>query len=169
MFQGRSVAIRKEYDDRIEKANELDLLGFGLSAFRQDYGQRFRDLAKTKKIRILLLDTHYPNDEAAYARQRDIEEGNLNGRIVGDIEEFISFSRPITKEYPENFNVRVMRALPSINYFRLDDEILWGPYLINMQSRNMPTFLVGKGGYLYETLKEHFNTLWSDERFSRSI
>jgi len=39
VFPARSVLIRKQYDDRLKSATErLDVIGFGLRALREDYG-----------------------------------------------------------------------------------------------------------------------------------
>lgn len=164
-FNARSVVIREEYASRIRDATEIDMIGFGLAAFRQDYGGVFTDWKK-KKVRILLLDPDFPNKDASFAVQRDREEKNEPGRISGEVNQFINDVREICKEGV--FEVRLMRALPSVNYFRLDQDIFWGPYLINGPSRNSPTFLV-RGGYLAEALKSHFNALWLNHDLSRKF
>ena len=70
VFRGRSVAIKAEYDDRISKAKELDVLGFGLSAFREDYKERFGDFAQTKKIRICRSDLSCQEPQLRSAKRR---------------------------------------------------------------------------------------------------
>jgi hypothetical protein len=167
-FEGRSVLIKEEYTNRLSAARDIDVIGFGLSAFREDYASRFLDLAQTKNIRILLLDPAYPS-ESTYADQRDHEEKNTPGDIAKDINQFIKQTAEVRQKFPKSFRVRLMTCLPSINLFRFDSEMLWGPYLVGEQSRNMPTFLVARGGYIFNRLDEHFNSIWSNNDLSREI
>lgn len=169
VFPGRSVSIRTEYAARINKAKNIDVLGFGLSHFRQDYVNKFEDLAKSKNVRILLSSPDYPNKRNNYCDQRDLEEGNKIGQISGEVEQFIADSAEVRQKYPESFQVRRLKMLPSINIFRMDSEILWGPYLVGEQSRNMPTLLVRDRGYLGIALKGHFDKIWGDDELSEAV
>jgi len=40
IFRTRSVSIRDEYHSRLRNAKDVDILGFGLSSFREDYGNK---------------------------------------------------------------------------------------------------------------------------------
>jgi hypothetical protein len=100
---------------------------------------------------------------------RDREEGNNNGDIKRDVEAFEGAVRRAEALVKANFLVRRLTALPSINIFRVDDEIFWGPYLIADQSRNMPTLLVRRGGFLYDQIKDHFEHLWRSNQFSKPM
>ena len=144
-------------------------MGFGLSSFREDYGNKFHELASNTSFRILLLDPDFPSSENSLASIRDREEGNNQGDIKRDVEAFENVVRTSENLDRSKFQVKRLRALPSINVFRVDDEIFWGPYLIASQSRNMPTLLVRKGGFLYEGIKGHFEQLWTSDQFSRPI
>lgn len=62
-----------------------------------------------------------------------------------------------------------MTVLPSINMFRIDHEMFWGPYLVNpndsiskLESRNLPTFLIDDTGFLFDCFTNHFNAIWRD-------
>jgi hypothetical protein len=54
-----------------------------------------------------------------------------------------------------------MRCIPAINLFRIDDDVFWGPYLMQQQSRNTPTLLATRGGFLFDMLQKHFDALWA--------
>jgi hypothetical protein len=169
IFPTRSVSIRDEYHSRLRNAKEVDILGFGLSSFREDYGSKFAELSLNTSFRILLLDPDFPSPTDSIAAIRDREEGNNNGDIKRDVEAFESAVRRTEPLVKTNFLVRRLTALPSINIFRVDDEIFWGPYLIADQSRNMPTLLVRRGGFLYDQIKNHFEHLWTNDQFSKPI
>ena len=169
VFATRSVSIRDEYHSRLRGAKEVDILGFGLSSFRQDYGDEFGKLSSHTHFRILLLDPDFPSTEFSIASIRDREEGNNEGDIKRDVEAFENAVRRTTNLNRANFQVRRLRALPSINIFRVDNDLFWGPYLMAYQSRNTPTLLVRKGGFLYDELKAHFDRLWTDRQLTRTI
>jgi len=165
-FDGRSIVIKSEYATRLKSSSRIDIIGFGLSSFREDYGDQFAHLARSMKIRVLLLDPAFPSPDHSYADQRDIEEGSPKGTISRDVEAFIKTSSAARASYPDNFQIRLLKCLPSVNYFRFDNELLWGPYLVANQSRNMPTFLVAKGAFLFDRLSDHFEKLWSSSELS---
>jgi hypothetical protein len=169
IFRTRSVSIRDEYHSRLSNAKEVDILGFGLSSFREDYGNKFGELSLKTSFRILLLDPDFPSSAVSVATIRDHEEGNDDGNIKRDVEAFENAVRRADHLVKANFLVRRLTALPSINIFRVDDEIFWGPYLIADQSRNMPTLLVRRGGFLYYQIKNHFEHLWENNQFSKPI
>jgi hypothetical protein len=167
VFRARSVVIKKEYHQRIHDAAKIDLLGFGLSSFRQDYAAEFKRFAATKQVRILLQDPEFPSADNALVKLRDREEKNDVGRIAQDVRAFIEEATPVMREFPNKFQIRLVSALPSTNYFRLDDEAFWGPYLLGIPSRNMPTILVRRGGFLFKALEDHFEMLWGSDEFSK--
>ena len=127
IFPTRSVSIRNEYHSRLQAAKEVDILGFGLSSFREDYGAKFEELSSRTRFRILLLDPNFPSTELSIASIRDREEGNNEGDIKRDVEAFEAVIRRATNLNQTNFQVRRLRALPSINVFRVDDDLFWGP------------------------------------------
>ena len=169
IFAGRSVKIRNEYEKRLNEATEVDILGFGLGSFRQDYGERFVEWSRKKKLRILLLDPSFPSTEQSYAKQRDKEEKNPEGHTNRDVQEFVSFVKA-QQLNTEQFQVRLMHVLPSINLFRVDDELFWGPYLVEQQSRNTTTILVRRGGFsVHAQFTQHFEAIWSSDKYSQAI
>lgn len=169
VFTFRSVLIREQYEKRLAKAKEgIDLVGFGLRALREDYADDFVKWATRAEVRILIIDPEFPSPRSSLATLRDREEGNREGSIKDDVKAFIMASAPLLKRQDIRFNVRLYRAMPNINYFRIDNEAFWGPYFLGTQSRNTPTFLISKGGSLFPLFAEHFERLWSKE-FSREI
>jgi hypothetical protein len=98
LFDGRSARIRPEYDSRLRDMKEgLDVLGFGLSAFLQDYRREVAEWKRRARIRILILDPDFPTSRNSYALQRDREENNEDGRIRTDVENLISALGPLTE------------------------------------------------------------------------
>lgn len=169
-FDKRSIAISDEYSARIQKARQsIDIIGFGLSALLDDYGDDFETWARHANVRILLIDPDYPNKEYSLADLRDKEERNSSGQIREDVCSFLKKTHCLWSNPNINFNVRLATILPSVNMFRIDNEVFWGPYFVNssenierLQSRNLPTFIVNSNGKLYNVLIDHFNAIWND-------
>jgi hypothetical protein len=78
IFRYRSVTMRQEYDERLARAKELDVLGFGQSSFRQDYHNQFQQFSTRATVRIVLIDPDFPEKQFSLADLRDAEEGNAS-------------------------------------------------------------------------------------------
>ena len=166
-FISRGSSIKSEYDKRLNSAKEcIDIMGFGLRHLRQDYREAFSTWKTRATVRILLLDPEFPNSDISFGRQRDVEENDTAGTINNDVKSFITDVAPLLGD---QFTVRLYRCLPTVNIFRVDDEIFWGPYLIGRVSRNSPTFVVRHQGELFSMLEEHFNEIWTKDAFSRPV
>ncbi len=169
-FEHRAVRIKQEYDARLDHVREaIDIMGFGLRSLREDYHRDFAKWAARAKVRILLLDPEFPSAECSIANKRDIEEKNDIGAINQDVHAFIRECSDLLKSKQSHFEIRLYRCLPSINVFRIDDNLFWGPYLIGDVSRNFPTFLLDQQGSLYKRVLEHFEIIWSSDIFSRPV
>lgn len=169
VFTARSTRIKERYDERLSGARQsIDIMGFGLRQLREDYRNDFEAWAGRAHVRILLIDPEAPASAMSHATQRDREEGNPTGGIAADVREFLAQTAAVRARHPDRFQVRLYSALPSIDIFRVDDEVFWGPYLMKTQSRNTPTFLVARGGGLFDRLVEHFDALWNDDEFSHA-
>lgn len=167
-FPARSVPIRPEYERRFTTARQqIDFMGFGLRALREDFGDQLEDWLRRARVRVLLVDPEKPTSAWTYATQRDIEESNSHGSIRNDVVSFLQFMTEIKNRNPDRLHIRLYSCLPAINVCRIDDEIFWGPYIIGAQSRNTPTFLVSRSGLMFDVLSGHYERIWSDQRFSR--
>ena len=163
-FAGRSARIRDEYDSRLDRARkQIDVMGFGLNALREDYQDQFGQLSRRARVRVLLIDPDSP-----YADQRDIEERQSRGQIRSEVRDFIRSTAELCLAN-DRFQIRLYRCLPSTNVFRIDDELFWGPYLMNENSRNSPTFLVESGKVLFDSLAQHFDRIWQSDEMSRPV
>ena len=169
-FERRGVAIRPEYDTLLAGArHRIDIMGFGLRSFLEDYRNEFSSWKQRAHVRVLLLDPTFPSEAQSYALQRDGEEKTTSGSIASDVEHFIESCRHIIGNGEHgSFEIRLYRCLPSVNIFRIDDELFWGPYLQNEPSRNAPTFLIQRGP-LFQSMVNHFDAIWASKELSRSI
>jgi len=165
IFSGRSVTIEEEYSKRLEKMTQhLDIIGFGLSHFRKDYGKHFIELAGKAKVRILLLNPEFHIcDDLSISDIRDKEENQEIGTIRSQVIDFIKDYKKLKKELNNNnFEVKLYNSLPTINIFRIDNEMFIGPYLVNRDSRRTITIIAKSEGELFKQHLEHFNELWDE-------
>src|SRR2546421_253399 len=124
-------------------------------------------LCTTGKVVLIAIGTSLI--AAGYAHQRDLEEGDHAGTITQQVKKFVADTKAITELVaPNSFEIRLFRCLPSVNIFRVDNEMFWGPYLIKQPSRNSPTFLVRRG-VLFDRLLQHFDRIWTDDSLSRPV
>jgi len=167
-FERRGAMIRIQYDERLSGARRgIDVIGFGLKHLQEDYRSSFNQWADACPVRILLIDPEAPMRATdSYASARDGEEGLATGTIAGEVKDFLEKTAHLRVTRPDRFQVRLYHSLPSFNLFRVDDTLFYGPYLLEQQSRNTPTLLLGRG-ILYDALMSHFEELWSD-RHSRA-
>lgn len=172
-FPFRSIQIKEEYQRRIRKASQnIDVMGYGLNALREDFISEFSEWATHARVRILLVDPEIPKGSTKYVDQRDMEERNSEGRTRSEVERFVSDTAFLWTQNP-NFQLRLAATLPSVNMFRIDDEAFWGPYLVSSSrygraSRNLPTLIVKRPGYMYDRLLDHFDEIWSNDAFSHT-
>jgi hypothetical protein len=160
VFRHRSVRIKEHYDTRLHNAKQVDLIGLGLSAFREDYAREFANWSHRAQVRILLIDPDFPSSQHSLADLRDLEEGGKAGEIRSDVEVFEAEVRGNQDIDRGRFQIRRMRTIPAINLLRIDNEIFWGPYLMAERSRNTPTLLVRRGGFMFDDLERHFDATW---------
>ena len=169
VFSSRATRIKAEYDKRLARAkSQIDVLAFGLSSLLEDLGDEFPRWKARAQVRILLIDPDYPDNvsvegDSSLADLRDRDEGRDLGTIRSDV---VRFVRETSDLRDAAFQVRLYRCLPTVNIFRVDGEMFWGPYLVKEQGRNTPTFLV-RHGVMYDTLLRHFNNIWESSEFSR--
>lgn len=166
-FSSRGSSIRQEYESRLSNAKAcIDIMGFGQRALLEDLESKFPEWKAKAQVRILLIDPEYPTKGDAVASLRDQDEGQSCGTIASEVRRFIDR----TKELQDSrFKVRLYRCLPSVNIFRVDDQLFWGPYFIRRVSRNSPTFVVDRGGELFDDLMSHFDAIWHNDSLSREV
>jgi hypothetical protein len=164
IYDRRAAQIRSEYAVRLNKAtSNIDILGFGLKDFRRDYIAELGALSARAEVRILLLDPKSP-----LAKMRDREEGQSEGTIRGEIEEFLNqYRQHYAANPPTKLHVRLYTCLPLVNVFRIDNDLFWGPYFAGRASGNTITIRVKRGGQIYDQLLDHFDEVW--EKFSKPV
>jgi hypothetical protein len=182
LFGGRGDAFFQLYDQAIEAlTSELDIFSLKLSRFRQRYGTQLLQLSQRVKIRIAILDPQFPlpQDNCSIASIRDREGRAHSGAIMRDVaawcdlyEGYIERVRRGTLQITagSGLHIHLYNALPTINLFRADTSLFVGPYLLNVEDRHTPTFLIkgdtperSMGRNLFREYQKHFAAVWDAE------
>lgn len=164
VYPRRAASIRSHYENRTEAGKDaLDVIGFGLKDFKRDYLTNLGTMSQRMRIRILII-----NPESEYAVERDREENQREGTIADEAREFLRAFSELYGAGNDRLQLRTYRCLPLVNVFRIDNEIFWGPYLMDQASGNTFTMRTNSRGFLYQQLRDHFDRVWSDERTEQS-
>ncbi|MFC9894560.1 hypothetical protein ACFVMC_12790 [Nocardia sp. NPDC127579] len=170
-YGGRIVPNEREYLQRYLNASKgVDMIGLDFSSITRNFASysRFRPGIR---VRVLMLDPDYPAAASSYVGQRTTEERQPRPRQVSGAQLFCqNFARwrnelPAEQQGALDYSIRLYQTLPAIHYVRYDDEILFGPYLIEKSSENTFTAISNSGTPIFAQLTEHFEALWT--RWSR--
>lgn len=151
--------------------HHVDILAFGLRNFRE---RIYPDppWPQEAAVRILLADPAFPSEEHSYARQRALEEQTALEQNGIDARLFVRSARPSILAAQEaadgedagdpTFEVKLFKCLPTLTLFRVDNVLLWGPYLTGQANQTCPLIQVEEGGFLFAAILEHFDRIWTD-------
>ncbi|WP_320202169.1 SIR2 family NAD-dependent protein deacylase (plasmid) [Agrobacterium sp. rho-13.3] len=183
VFGGRGDGFFKLYDEAITGLNtRLDIFSLKLRRFRREHTETILGAAKRSKIRIALIDPKFPlpEDHVSLASLREREERSAIGSVREDVAAWKSVhdayrSRVEAGEIVESettgLEIRLYNILPTVNLFCADDSLFVGPYLLDVEDRNTPTFLLRgprKGSDsisndMFMAYNQHFEAVWNDK------
>jgi len=170
-FAGRIIPNEHEYLRRFWSAKtSVDMIGLDFSAVLRNfdyYNSRFQPRVR---IRILMLDPVHPDVKHSYMTRRAHEERDHPPLISGARKFCHMFALWKSTLTPErlaglDYSIRLYQTLPAIHYVRYDNEVLFGPYLIEKSSEHTFTLMSKAGTPIFAQLADHFEGLWA--RWSR--
>ncbi len=157
-----------ESDPMLEshRIHNLDGIAFGLKSFRST---REKDilfcLHNGMQMRLLVM-----NPDSDFIRQREQEENEEIGSISKSIKDLISWAEKLNKlSNKGKINIRLYNTMTLDFYWRIDNVIYIGPYLLNTQSQQTITYKFIKGGLGYDYYYDYFDSLWNDDKFCNDI
>lgn len=158
----------QESDPKLEKNNikQLDGIAFGLKSFRSN---RRKDvlacMQKGMNVRLLVMDPSGP-----FVAQREREEEAVQGSISDSILSLVEWANKLNEESKKGkIEIRFYNTMTLDFYWRLDDEIYIGPYMLNMESQQTITYKFVKGGKGFQLYTDYFESLWNDQKFCKQI
>lgn len=182
LFGGRGDAFFQLYDEAlVDIKSQLDIFSLKLSRFRKQHKTTLFSAAEHTRIRIALLDPGFPlpEDHISLASIREREERSPVGAIRRDVEEWATlFSEyraaveagRINQTNENGLYIRLYNILPTVNLFRVDTSLFVGPYLLDVEDRETPTFLIkseapghnSMGNTMFKVYQRHFDAVWAN-------
>lgn len=177
----KSWGVDKVYRTRTEKSNDsdpklrkakerLDIVAFGMKSFRSNHRKEMCEcLTNGVNVRILTM-----NPDCDFVRQRAKEENEHEEQIRHGIKDLVKWCEEINTEVKKTskksgqIEIRFYNCMTLEFYWRCDDELYFGPYLLEKDSQQTITFRAKRGGKLFDIYTEYFEELWANETFISS-
>lgn len=144
----------------ISLKNNLDMIGFGLHAFRVSKGKEIEKKARDGlNIRILTIHPYSP-----FVLQREKDEQGVPGQIsktILDLEAWVKELKSISP-VPSKINIRYYNNLPLESYYRQDGYIYTGPFLYGMPSQKTISYVYKENSEGFNYWSNYFETVWND-------
>ena len=157
----------KDSDPKLENHNikQLDGICFGLKSFRSN---RTKDmltcLQRGMNVRLLVM-----NPESDFIVQREEEESAAQGSISKSIIDLLKWANDLNKQSKKGkIKIKFYNAMTLDFYWRMDDDLYIGPYMLNMESQQTITYKYIKGGRGFQLYSDYFETLWNDSTFCQA-
>ena len=163
----------KDSDPKLESIlYKLDGVAFGLKTFRAKQGKVIEDcLRRGVQIRILTMDPNSP-----FVKQREAEENESRGQIKKTIEDLIRWAKELNlriantgDETCGRIKVRGYTCMTLDFYWRMDDEVYFGPYWKGKGSQQTVTYKFEKGGEGFSLYTDYFDELWKSSDNTRLV
>lgn len=154
----------RDSDPKLEKHNlkQLDGIAFGLKSFRSNRrNDVLRCMQNGMDVRLLVMD---PTSD--FVKQRELEESAALGSISKSIWDLIEWAEELNRQ--SNYGKIQIRFYDTMTldfYWRLDDEIYIGPYMLDVESQQTITYKYVKGGKGFQLYSEYFESLWNNKKF----
>lgn len=154
----------RDSDPKLEKHNikQLDGIAFGLKSFRSNRrNDVLRCMQNGMDVRLLVMD---PTSD--FVKQREFEESAAPESISKSIWDLIEWAEELNRQ--SNYGKIQIRFYDTMTldfYWRLDDEIYIGPYMLDVESQQTITYKYVKGGKGFRLYSEYFESLWNNKKF----
>lgn len=166
--------LNKIYNTRAEKNSEsdpilethtvkqLDGIAFGLSSFRN---RRKNDmlacLNNGMNVRLLVM-----NPYGQFVSQREKEEKEPLGKIASSIIELVKWVNDLNSQSSNGkITIKFYDCMTLDFYWRVDDIVYVGPYMLEIDSQQTVTFKYLKGGKGFTMYSDYFEDLWNNVTF----
>lgn len=144
---------------------QVDVVAFGLKSYRTQQDKLTRKLLqKGVNFRIITMDPSSP-----FLAQREKEENENEGQIRNTINQLITWADNFNKNnYKGKIVVKGYSCMTLDFYWRVDDDIYFGPYWYSYNSQQTVSYKYseGKGFELYS---DYFEKLWNNTDLTKAL
>ena len=164
----RGFTAFKNWYNLINSAQQVDMIGIALRrdwTAREEFVKIVQNRAKERKctFRILVLE---PNPESPVTKQRMVEQGDIERRIVADaaftLRVFDQMRNELDDEAREHIKTKVVRGSNLYCFvIRADDRILVTNYLSHLTGSALPTMEIhGRDTSFFQVFAAEFERMW---------
>lgn len=154
----------KESDPKLEGHNvkQLDGIAFGLKSFRTNRRSDVLScMQRGMNVRLLVM-----NPSSMFIEQRELEEKASAGSIQKSILDLVDWADKLNRESNKGkIQIKFYDCMTLDFYWRMDDELYVGPYLLEFESQQTVTYKYVKGGKGFKLYSEYFESLWNNSSF----
>lgn len=169
-----SWKLTKIYNTRAEKnaesdpilelhnTKQLDGIAFGLRSFRS---RRKKDMLEClnngMNVRLLAM-----NPYGEFIAHREAEENVNKGNMSNAIIQLVSWATELNEKSKNGkIKIKYYNCMTLDFYWRMDDILYVGPYMLEIDSQQTVTFKYENGGKGFKMYSEYFEDLWNNENF----
>ena len=145
---------------------QLDGIAFGLRSFRT---MRKIDVLEClnngMNVRFLVM-----NPTGPFITQREREENAKAGTIAESIEALVEWAKDLNNlSRNGKITMKYYDSMTLDFYWRIDDVVYVGPYLLSSESQATITYKFEKGGRGFALYSNYFEELWDNTTFCHTI
>lgn len=154
----------RDSDPKLETHNikQLDGIAFGLKSFRSNRrNDMLSCIQRGMNVRFLVMDP-----KSDFIKQRELEENVTVGSISKSIQDLVDWANQLNEEsFAGKIKIRFYDTMTLDFYWRIDDEIYIGPYMLDIESQQTITYKYIKGGKGFQLYSDYFEMLWNNPKF----
>ncbi len=144
---------------------QVDVVAFGLKSYRTQQEKLTKKLLqKGVNFRIITMDP-----SSSFLAQREKEENENDGQIANTINQLISWANKLNQSgYKGKIVVKGYSCMTLDFYWRVDDDIYWGPYWYGYNSQQTVSYKYSEGKG-FEMYSDYFEKLWNDSELTKAL
>jgi len=157
----------KDSDPRLKDLRyRLDGVAFGLKTFRSVHSDEIKDaLRRGVEIRLLTMSPSSP-----FVEQREKEEQEQPGQIRNTILQLVEWANSLNEQgFKGSITVKGYNCMTLDFYWRMDDDIYFGPYWYGKPSQQTVTYKLVKDGLGFELYEKYFESIWCNDTLTEQL
>ncbi|MBU0717454.1 MAG: hypothetical protein KJ749_04325 [Planctomycetes bacterium] len=148
------------WEELFSKSTRLDLMIAYGATWRNTHTQRIKSFLAKQGVRLGVMLPDPDNDAILNELGRRFSMGGAEVR--SKIEEAIAFFTEFRVSFPQKVEIYLMGTCPTHTFYRFDNEAILALYPHHRGRTGVPTFVVERGGEIYEFIRAEWRGLADD-------
>ncbi len=148
------------WEDLFRKSTRLDLMIAYGATWRHTHSQRIQSFLARQGARLAVMLPDPDNDAVRneLSRRFQLEGDDVRNKI----QEAIQFFKSLRVSSPQKVDIYLMAICPTHTFYRFDNEAVLALYPHHRARTGVPTFVVERGGGIYEFIRAEWHGLAED-------